>query len=67
MEDFEKEFRRVKKFRFIPFLPLLIFSSIGYIKYHQGNKFIGAILIIISLIVHFYLGSKYRCPILNMF
>jgi len=62
MKDFEKEFQRVKKFRFLPFIPLLIFWGIGYINYGQGNKFLGAILIVFSLIIYFYLSSKYKCP-----
>jgi len=62
MGNFEKEFEKVKKFRFLPLVPLLTLWSVGYIKYNQGNKFIGAILIISSLIIYFYLSSKYKCP-----
>jgi DNA-directed RNA polymerase subunit RPC12/RpoP len=62
MNDFEKEFRKAKKYRFSPFIPLLIFWAFGYIKYNQGNKIVGAILIIVAFIVHIYLSSKYKCP-----
>jgi len=62
MKNYEKEFRKVKKFRFLPFLPLLTLWGFGYIEYGQGNKLLGATIIMIALIVYFYLSSKYKCP-----
>ncbi len=62
MKDFENEFQRVKKYRYLPGLPLLTLGILGAIKYIQGNTSLGNILIIIAIITCLYMSTKYKCP-----